>query len=149
MSFSIIEQLMLRDLQKCIAEVNAYTSDEHLWSVPQGVLNSGGTLALHMAGNLQHFMCHILGGTDYLRDLEREFNVRNLTRAEVITEMEKAIIAVKHAFTQITGTDPNALFPDTLFGPDKTVAEILHMLLTHLSYHLGQLNYHRRITTIS
>lgn len=146
MLFSSIEQLFQRDLQKCIAEVQAYASDEQLWSIPPGVLNSGGTLALHLAGNLRHFVGYVLGGSNYLRNREREFNDRGLSREEVASQLAAASMAVNSTFLQLQNTDPNALFPDTTFGPDKTVEEILYVLLSHLSYHLGQLNYHRRIT---
>ena len=145
MEYSTIEQLMLRDLQKCITEIAAYATDEQLWLVPDGVNNSGGTLALHLAGNLQHFIGHVLGGTDYRRNREREFSERHLSRSAVIAELELATVAVKNTFVQLQASDPTAVFPDTTFGPDKTIEEILPILMTHLSYHLGQLNYHRRI----
>ncbi len=34
-----------------------------------------------------------------------------------------------------------------VFGGNKTPGYVLMQLISHLSYHLGQINYHRRLLT--
>jgi len=38
-------------------------------------------------------------------------------------------------------------YPEKVFDYDMTVQYFLLHLLAHLSYHLGQINYHRRIVS--
>lgn len=138
--------VFLRDLDRLAAEVGAYTSHGALWATPPGVANSGGTLAVHLAGNIQHFVGAQLGGSGYVRDREREFAVRDLAAAEVLAEVRAARDAVEATFAGMP--DARLDEPWTGGGPlgdDATVGFMLLHLSGHLMYHTGQVNYHRRL----
>jgi hypothetical protein len=82
--------LMSRELRTFERELNAYQTEEQVWLLPPGLPNSGGTLALHAAGNLQHFIGAVLGGSSYVRDRDAEFQRRGVPRAELIEGLRRA-----------------------------------------------------------
>ena len=138
--------LMTRDLDRLSDEVMAYPNEAALWRLAGGIANSGGTLALHLAGNLQHFIGTELGKTDYVRDRDREFSARGVPRADVT----EAISAARAVVEEVVGS----LSDDALQGPwpgrsplgdGATVFSMLLHLSGHLMYHTGQVNYHRRL----
>ena len=139
-----LNELYQRDLDKSIEELNLYENEEDIWKIRGDIKNSAGTLALHMAGNLQHFIGAHLGNTGYVRDRDNEFAARGLSRAELITELEKA----KQVLNDVLPT----LSEETLKGewPEKNpfdfnVEQFLLHLYGHLNWHRGHLNYHRRM----
>jgi uncharacterized damage-inducible protein DinB len=135
----------LRDLDKVIAEIEAFSTDEALWQTHGEVTNSAGNLALHLAGNLQHFIGALMGGTGYVRDRDREFSAKNLTKTEVIAELRIARSVVEKILPHITEEKWSQTIPGNHhFGPDGTLLHGLLHIMAHLSYHLGQINYLRR-----
>jgi len=52
----IILQLLCRDLLKLKEEINLYTNEADLWIVRHDIKNSAGSLALHLVGNLNHYI---------------------------------------------------------------------------------------------
>lgn len=140
-----LRAVMVRDLRAVAREVSAYPSDQALWLSVPGIANSGGTLALHLAGNLRHFVGNVLGGDSYVRDREDEFARRGSSRATVVLEIEAAIAAVEHALTQITDVKWCADYPLELGGRRFSNSRFALHLSAHLAYHLGQMDYHRRI----
>ncbi|MCB0505039.1 MAG: DinB superfamily protein, partial [Cyclobacteriaceae bacterium] len=58
-----LKELFERDLTQLEKEIDLYKKEEDLWLLPEGISNTGGNLCLHIAGNLQHFIGHVLGGT--------------------------------------------------------------------------------------
>ena len=141
---SEFQYYFLRDIDKCIAEINAYPDEESLWQLRGEITNSAGNLALHIAGNLQHFIGAMLGGTGYVRHRDREFAEKNASRAEILTQLAAARQAVKYTFGNMPDARLSEPFPDHHFGEGRSVAAGLLHLLAHLNYHLGQLNYLRR-----
>lgn len=143
----IIGRLLARDLQSLQHEIAAYPDDAALWALPPGIANSGGTLALHLVGNLRHFIGAVLGGGTYVRDREREFTERGLSRSVVsamVAETAREVMAV------LSTLDParlDAPFPLTVLETQLVTSDFLLHLCTHLTYHVGQVDYHRRITT--
>lgn len=138
--------LFVRDLDRLAGEVEAYPDDASLWRVDGLIANSGGTLALHLAGNLQHFVGALLGGSGYVRDREREFAARGLGRRELLDEIAAARAAVDAALADLPDEVLDA--PWTGGGPlpdGATTAAMLLHLSGHLMYHTGQVNYHRRL----
>ncbi|MFC6802681.1 hypothetical protein ACFQDE_13950 [Deinococcus caeni] len=79
-----LRDLFVRDLEKLTLELEAYPDEASVWAVPDGVLNSGGTLALHLIGNLSQFVGADLGGVPFVRDRAAEFARRDVPRAELI-----------------------------------------------------------------
>ena len=136
-----------RDLATLRREVEAYPNEDDLWRVVPGMANSGGTLALHMAGNLQHFIGRHFGETGYVRNRPAEFSRRNVPRAELLREIEAARNAVKTGLSRITPPQLLADYPEQVADMTIATGEYLVHLATHLTYHLGQLDSHRRIVT--
>ena len=140
-----LRAVMVRELRAVANEVRAYPSDEALWRMVPGVANSGGTLALHLAGNLQHFVGKVLGGSAYVRDREDEFGRRGTSRAAVVQEIDAAIAAVEAALAPTNAVQWSAEYPLEVGGRRLTSARFALHLSVHLAYHLGQMDYHRRI----
>jgi hypothetical protein len=138
--------LFRRDLMRLREEVNAYESDSGLWKPAPGITNSGGNLALHVCGNLRHFIGHLLGGTSYTRDRDREFAIKNIARSEILTEIDITIIEIIPILETLTADQLTIEFPKEIGGMRQSTGFSLLHLFGHLSYHLGQVNYHRRMT---
>lgn len=139
-------RVFLRDLDRLADEVRAYPDDEAPWEVAGDIANSGGTLALHLAGNLQHFVGAVVGGSGYVRDRAREFAARGLSRDALLDEVAAARRAVDEALGGLADEALDA--PWTGGGPLPEGSSVGHMLLHlsgHLMYHTGQVNYHRRL----
>lgn len=137
--------LFERDLQKLITEIESYPTEESLWKTVPGIANSGGTLALHLIGNLNHFIGAVLGKTGYIRNREAEFADRNVPRQKLNREIGDTLTMIATTFQQLTTEELEASYPIDVFGePMKTAFFLIH-LESHLGYHLGQVNYHRRI----
>jgi hypothetical protein len=144
---SAIGSILSRDLDALRREVEAYPEGDELWRALPGVANPGGTLALHLAGNLQHYFGAHLAGTGYVRDRPAEFARRDLSRAELLREIEAARAAVKTALARLSPAQLTAEFPETIAGAKVTTGEYLVHLTTHFTYHLGQVDYHRRMVS--
>lgn len=140
-----IRTLLARDLRALAREVEAYASDELVWRAVPGISNSAGTLVLHLAGNLEHFIGAVLGRTGYVRDRAAEFATRDLTRPELRRRIDEAAHAVDETLAQITAEQLQAEYPVPIGGRRVGTAALLAHLSTHLAYHLGQIDYHRRI----
>lgn len=134
-----------RDLAKLKAEVEAYPNEGDLWRVEGEIANSAGNLCLHLAGNLRHFFGTVLGGTEYVRDRDTEFSSKFVLRAKLIEEVDAAAADVKAVLAKITDEDLQKTYPIEVFGHPMTTEFFIVHLATHLNYHLGQINYHRRI----
>ncbi len=142
-----VRGVMLRDLAALRRELAAYADERDLWTVPPGTENSAGTLALHLAGNLQHFVGAVLGGTGYVRNREAEFSRRDVPRADLYREIDAASAAVDHALGSLAPEAAAAEFPESAGRQRVNTTDLLIHLATHLTYHLGQVDYHRRIVT--
>jgi hypothetical protein len=142
-----IGQLIVRDLKGLERELEGYPDDATIWREIPGITNTAGTLALHLAGNLQHFVGARLGGTGYVRDRPSEFSRRGVSRAELVEGIHAARSAVEKTLTRDRSIDWNAPFPDPLGGYTIATGDFLIHLASHLAYHLGQVDYHRRVAT--
>jgi hypothetical protein len=138
-------QLLTVDLDKISAEISAYPSAESIWQISGEIKNSAGNLALHLAGNLQHFIGAKLGNSGYIRDRDREFNASGNTKSELLQELANARQSIDAAFKSLSTADLNNIYPDDGFLKGKSIGFVLLFMSNHLNYHLGQINYHRRI----
>jgi hypothetical protein len=136
-----------RDLATLRREVEAYPDERDLWREVPGVPNVGGTLVLHLAGNLQHYFGARLAGTGYVRDRSAEFARRNVPRPELLREIDAARAAVKAGSTAVGTAQLAADFPELVGGSRIKTGDYLVHLAVHFAYHLGQLDYHRRVVT--
>ncbi|WP_243323488.1 DinB family protein [Geothrix sp. SG200] len=139
--------LFQRDLRCLVREVEMFPDDVVLWRTVPGIANSAGNLALHVAGNLQHFVGAVLGATGYVRQREREFAQREGTRAEVAAGLEAAIAAVEAGLAAQTDASLQAPFPTPIGGHQVSTRRFLLHLEAHLAFHLGQVGYLRRVLT--
>jgi uncharacterized damage-inducible protein DinB len=144
-----VRTVMLRELRALDREIAMYPDDESVWKVPAGISNSAGNLALHMAGNLRHFIGAVLGGSSYVRDRDAEFSTTGLTRAELRSVVATAVDELSTAFDRITDDQLSAEYPLKIAERRLRTRDFLMHLAVHLSYHLGQVDYHRRLLTPS
>lgn len=142
-----VTAVLMRDLDGFRRQVELYPDDAALWKAISGFPNTGGTLALHAAGNLRHYIGAHLGNSGYVRDRDEEFSARDLPRTDVLSRIHAARIEVGEA---LGGLDPSLLdsaFPEKIGGRTFSTGLYLVHLATHLAYHLGQTDYHRRAVT--
>ena len=139
--------LMSRELRTLERELNAYQTEEQVWLVPAGLPNSGGTLALHAAGNLQHFIGAVLGGSSYVRDRDAEFQRRGVPRAELIEGLRRADEVVRETLTRLDPAKFAEPFPHAVANRRLKTGDFIGHLAAHLAYHAGQMDFHRRIVT--
>lgn len=126
-----------------------YPDNESVWKVIPGISNSGGTLCLHLAGNLRHFIGAVIGNSGYVRERDLEFSSKGHDTQYIIDRLDKAAMEVNNAFQNFDTEILSKEFPKDIGGIQRDTTYVLLHLLAHLSYHLGQINYHRRIVTSS
>lgn len=149
MRLDILSALLARELRTLRREVEAYPDDQSLWTRVPGITNSGGALAHHLTGNLRHFIGARLGDTGYVRDRDGEFARTDLGRAELIAMADAAQAEVASTLAKLDPATLESEYPDALGGYRLGTGELLMHLLSHLAYHLGQIDYHRRLVTSS
>lgn len=142
-----VETIILRDLDALRREVDAYPDDASLWEERPGLPNSAGTLVLHLAGNLQHFLGTVFGKTSYVRDRDAEFARRGVSRDEMRRDIDAAKAAVKAGLAALRPEQLEDEYPLEVAKRRVRNGDYLVHLATHLSYHLGQVDYHRRVVT--
>lgn len=142
---STLTEIFERDLNKLIEEINLYTPEETLWVTKEGISNSAGNLCLHLVGNLNHFIGATLGHTGYVRHRDDEFALKNILREDLITNINNCALIVKDTIENLSAEDLEKDFPLEKHGLIVSTTHMLIHLLAHLSYHLGQINYHRRL----
>jgi hypothetical protein len=147
MLLAAVAGILDRDLRALARAVEAYPDERDLWQLPPGAPNSGGTLALHLAGNLQHYFGARLGDTGYRRDRAAEFADRDVPRAEILRRIEAARAAVRAAAARVDESVLEADYPEVIADVRIPTGEYLIHLVSHFAYHLGQLDYHRRLVT--
>ena len=143
----LLRRILRRDVEAFARVIADYPDEAQLWAAPAGVANSTGTLALHLAGNLRHFIGLLLGGVPYVRDRPSEFARRGVPRAELLEGLGAAVAAIDCALPQVTDARLATTFPEAVGGVQVSVAEMLVHLVSHTAYHLGQADYHRRLVT--
>jgi len=138
-------EIFERDLNKLKDEISLYKDEKSLWIVKKEISNSAGNLCLHLLGNLNHFIGAVLGETGYVRNRENEFTTKNVSAKVLVNYIENTIEIVKHTLENLSTKDFEKDFPQQKHSKTvKTDFMLLH-LITHFNYHLGQINYHRRL----
>ena len=134
-----------KDIRKLIEEVNLFNNEENLWKIEGSVKNSCGNLVLHIIGGLNHFIGATLARTGYLRNRDQEFSRKGVERKELVAQLEALSSMINKTVSALTKEDMEAEFPIFFDKPKTSVSYVLVQLLAHLNYHLGQVNYLRRI----
>ncbi len=139
--------LYARDLKRLIQEIHAFPNDEAFWQVLPGVTNSAGNLALHLEGNLLEYIGRQLGGVAYSRQRPLEFSSKNIPAAEVAARLSKVLELVPRIVGGLSEEQLDAEYPERVHKSPITTRQFLFHLYGHFSYHLGQIDYLRRILT--
>lgn len=143
-----LQSLFSRDLDLLATEISAYPSEESLWKIAGDIKNSGGNLCLHLCGNLQHFIGTVLGKSDYVRNREAEFADKNIPRAVLLQQIETTKESISTTMDKLDPSQMTLNYPIEVLGKPMTTEYFLIHLLAHLTYHRGQINYHRRLLGI-
>jgi Protein of unknown function (DUF1572) len=138
-------KLYERDLNKLITEINLYESEEDLWKTADGINNSAGNLALHLIGNLKTYIGKNLGNYIYERNRPAEFSLKNVPRETIIADMEVTKNQILDTLIRLSSDDYEKIYSENVLGYEMTTEYFLIHLNGHLNYHLGQINYHRRL----
>ena len=142
-----VATVLHRDLAAVRRSVEAYPDDETPWLERPGLPNAGATLVLHLAGNLRHYVGAVLGGTGYVRDRDAEFSRRAVPRTTLLAELDAARQALDAGLARLDDAVLQSPYPERVGGRLLTTGDFLLHLAAHLAYHLGQLDYHRRVVT--
>ncbi len=148
MIINTLKDLFDRDLSKLRTEIESYKDEAAMWKISGEAPNSGGNLALHLVGNLKHFIGAVLGSSGYVRQRDLEFSATGTPRAELLQMIDETMSDVAAGLDEVTPEQLEQEYPIVVFAdrtePMSTLWFLIH-LATHLDYHLGQINYHRRL----
>ncbi len=133
------------DINKLINEISLFKDDESLWKTKEGILNSAGNLTLHLLGNLNHFIGSTLGHTDFIRNRDDEFSLKNVARETLISDLKELQLTIKEILPKLSKEELQQDFPIKIREQVFTTQNMLIYLLSHFNYHLGQVNYLRRM----
>jgi hypothetical protein len=140
-----LKALFKRDLTKLKVEIESYQEESNIWIIADGIANSAGNLCLHLVGNINGFIGAQMGKTGYIRQRDLEFSLKDVPRVELVKKIEDTIVMVDTVLGMISAEQFEALYPIEVFGHPMTTEFFMVHLAAHLDYHLGQINYHRRL----
>ncbi len=145
MIVSILKTLLHRDLTKLKLEINLYKNEQNLWRVEKDITNAAGNLCLHLIGNLNTYIGAVLGNSGYIRNREEEFSLKNIPKQELLAKIENTLLVVDRVLGTLTDEKLNEEYPMVVLAEKTSTEFFLVHLATHLTHHLGQVNYHRRL----
>ena len=137
--------LYKRELNRLKDEISAYSDDAIFWKIENDIKNSGGNLTIHLIGNLNHFIGATLGNSGYIRQRNNEFNDKDIPRKLIIDQVNELKTTIEKVFSSLSEENLTNPYPIEVFGKPMTIEYFLIHLYGHLNYHLGQINYHRRL----
>lgn len=140
-----LQAIFKRDLARLRHEIGLYRHEENIWKVEGSIANSAGNLCLHLVGNLNTYIGKELGRTEYIRDRELEFSLKDVPRPALLQKIDLTIEVVHQSLGSLEDPALNEEYPILVFAEKTTTGYLLVHLTTHLTYHLGQINYHRRL----
>lgn len=133
------------DLDKLITEISLFKDEAAIWTIKEGIINSAGNLALHLVGNLNHFVGKTLGNSGYERKRDDEFSLKNIPRHKLISDVNDLKETIKNVIPSLSPEDLEKDFPLMIRDQVLSTQMMLIYLLAHFNYHLGQINYLRRM----
>lgn len=145
MLIPILKKLFLRDLEKLKTELELYNHEQNIWLVDKQITNTAGNLCLHLIGNLNAYIGAELGKTGYIRNRPLEFSSGPIPRAELLKGINDTAQMITATFDQLTEAQLADEYPQQVMDDKVSTGYFLTHLASHLSYHLGQINYHRRL----
>jgi len=138
-------ELFNRDLDALKKEIDSYSDESKLWITSSEIKNSPGNLCLHICGNLQHFIGAVLGNTGYVRNRDVEFSKKNVPKEELLNSIDNTKEGILNVLESLSEDQLAKDYPVDVFKKKMTTTYFLIHLHSHLNYHLGQINYHRRL----
>ncbi len=138
-------EIFNRDIDKLKMEIESFNQEENLWKLKGQISNTAGNLCLHLLGNLNHFIGGVIGESGYIRDREAEFNEKNVNRGDLLEMIVNTRTVVASSLKGFNGERLHDAFPIQVFGKEMTYEFFLIHLAAHLNYHMGQINYLRRM----
>jgi len=145
MLVDVLKVMFSKDLNKLKQEIEMYQSEKKLWRIDKDILNSSGNLCLHLVGNLNTYIGATLGQSGYIRNRDAEFSLKDIPQKELIKKIEDTIVVVDKVMSTLKESDLQKEYPMLVLAEKTTTEYFLIHLATHLNYHLGQINYHRRL----
>lgn len=140
-----LQHLLVRDLNKLKSELEQYTREADIWKIEKQISNPAGNLCLHLVGNLNTYIGAVLGNTGYVRHRDLEFSLRDVPRQELIEKVNGTIAMLEKVMPTITDDRLKEEYPVLVMAEKTSTEFFLVHLAAHLGYHLGQVNYHRRL----
>lgn len=141
-------KIFARDLNTLKKEISLYNNERNLWALDKSITNCAGNLCLHILGNLNHFIGATLGNTGYTRQRALEFSLKDVPRENLLVQIDETILVVEKSLLKLNSSVLDELYPINVFKEPMTTEYFLTHLVHHLSYHLGQINYHRRLLDV-
>jgi uncharacterized damage-inducible protein DinB len=126
-------------------EIEQHENEENLWNIEGLIVNSAGNLCLHLVGNLNTYIGKEIGNINYVRNRELEFSVKDVSRKELLDKINYTIEVVNRSPNNVDESSLSNEYPVLVFDQKTSTEYLLVHLATHLTYHLGQINYHRRL----
>lgn len=145
MLIQTLKSLFDRDLKRLRTDIDIYNNEQALWHIEKNIANSAGNLCLHLIGNLNTYIGATIGKTNYIRNREQEFLLKGIPKTELLKQIDETIVVVNNSLDTLTQDDLTKEYPLLVFSEKTTTGYLLIHLTTHLAYHLGQINYHRRL----
>ena len=134
-----------RDLRKLKDEILLYHNEADIWKKQDFISNTAGNLFLHLMGNIRHFIGATLGETGYVRNRDFEFTAPSVPLEQMLREWDETMRDLKTGLAKVSDERMKENFPLEKHGEIVSVEYMLQHLFSHLNYHLGQVNYHRRL----
>jgi len=139
------QKFFRENLQSLHNEINSFEHEEDLWEIKGTIKNPPANIAMHMCGNLKHYIGHGIGNNGYIRNRDLEFSIKGLSKEQILNEINSTIEALDAVFEKLTYDDLLKNYEHDYYGENKKIAFVLSILSQHLGYHLGQINYYRRL----
>jgi uncharacterized damage-inducible protein DinB len=141
----LLTEFFQRDLKALEEQLMAYKNEADIWKIAPGIANSAGNLCLHLTGNLNHFIGTALGNTGYVRQRDNEFTQSDIARESLVAELRKTSVMIESTLRVLSDKDMEKDFPFEKHGMIVSTGHMLLHIFGHFNYHLGQVNYHRRL----
>ena len=140
-----LNKVIQGNLQQLKKEMSAYNNEEDIWALDGEILNTAGNLCLHLCGNLQHFIGTVLGNSGYVRQRDAEFSTKNVPVSELLILIDNTMEVISSTLSTLDDNSLAQPYPENISKSPMTTEHMLIHLTSHLGYHIGQINYHRRL----
>lgn len=148
MVIETLKTLFTRDLNRLYNEMQSYKNETNIWKTENQISNSAGNLCLHLIGNLNTYIGKEIGNTDYVRNREEEFSLKNIPVEQLLKQVGDTIETVNFCLDMISDNTLKNEYPVLVFEEKTSTGYLLIHLAMHLAYHLGQINYLRRLIDV-